>query len=188
MLWGWFDSADFNTVKARPSGTTFSMVFFGTTYNGTLTSNFIDTSPPDAMSYRANVSWSGSAPPIGEYTVPTSITIGGVTYANRYPELATYDFTTLGVGASTTKVGLRSNNVYVTYWSDVSEFNTIRSRGAGAPVTIVYHGTTYTGTLTSTFTETDPTNQPGLYTATVNWVGSAGLETAYEDAVELITI
>jgi hypothetical protein len=185
MIWGWFNSADFNTVKAFTSGTSFVMTFFGVQYNGTLTSNFIDGG--GGMQYTANVSWSGSAPPIGSYTWPDSIVIGGYTFYARNPLRATFDYSSYSVAASVTKISLSGNNQYVTNWPDVSEFDTIRSRGVGAPVTIVYHGTTYTGTLTSTFTQPDPTNQPSLYAATVNWAGSAGLE-SYEDGVESITI
>jgi hypothetical protein len=176
---GWFDQNNYNTLIAFTSGTSFTMNFRGTTYNGTLTSDFIE----DSFRRIATVSWTGAAPTVSNYDSPNSFTIGGITYFNRSPYQTTFDFLDGAVRASTTELDVVGPGA----WSDPAEFNSVIALTTSAEISVVYRGNTYTGTLSSDFTVPDPEFDPDRRTALITWQSSSGLET-FTGSVESITI
>jgi hypothetical protein len=176
---GWFDQNNYNTVIAFTSGTSFTMDFRGTTFNGTLTSNFVDG---QFGSKTATVSWTGSAPTVSDYESPNSFTIGGNTYSNQEQTNTTFDYFTGAVSASTTQLSVVGPGA----WLDSAEFNSVIALTTGAEISVVYQGTAYTGTLSSGFTILDPEFDPERYTASITWQSSSGLDT-FTSSVDSIT-
>jgi hypothetical protein len=176
---GWIDQNNYNTLVAFTSGTSFTMNFRGTTFNGTLTSNFIDGD----FGKTATVSWTGSAPTVSYYDSPNSFTIGGVTYSNTAPYQTSFDYLSGAVSASDSELVVAGPDA----WSDPAEFNSTIALTTGAEISVVYQGNTYTGTLSSNFAELDPEFDPGRYTASITWQSSSGLET-FPLSVESITV
>lgn len=187
--YGWVNPSDQNTIAAFTNGTPFSMVFAGITYNGTLTSNFVLNPFAPFVLYEANISWSGSAPSISTYAPPDgSFTIGGVTYEYLYPPRVSPApaFTYNGFSASTTEVSITEKDFNnVDYWYTPSNFTLIISYTTGKQISVTYQGVSHTGTLTSGFTQPDPENFPYVWTATVTWIDSTGLQ-VYTDPVEIV--
>jgi hypothetical protein len=180
--YGWVDLTNKTTIQAFTSGTSFSMSFYGVTYNGTLTSNFI----ADGDNGSATISWTGTAPTLSDYQSPSSVTIGGVTYNSKMPEIAVYDYSPGQVGAS--DAVLQIQNPSWSPWVDVNKFNLIKSYTTGTEVSVSYNGVVNSGVLSSGFAQPDAENQPDMWEASVTWSGTPTLSNAYPDYVQTLTI